>query len=290
MSNGDLIDITMRHSGELVEDYAVHLAAIGKAASTVRLRCYHVQRALRVADAQAVTIGAAQLEKYLGSQHWRPASRKSAIESLRGFFGWLVSVGARDTDPTEGLCSPPQPLPCPKPIPKAVIARALRAAGGQDYWLLRVAIATGLRRGELARLHSTDVEDNWVRVTGKGGRTRRVPVPEDVAEWLEAQRGYVFSRTGSQPADASAISRRIRRLTGYSPHALRHRFATETYAYSHDLRAVQTMLGHASVATTQRYVATDDDALLAAVGWAVIETEMPPRLGAVPGRGGGGGM
>lgn len=248
-----------------------HLKAVGRTQGTIRTRLHYVHRMLSDIDASPWAITAEQLEAWLaGHTEWTPATRRSAIASARLFFRWAQRAGHRLDDPTIYLDSPRTPRPCPKVMPCEVLRDALRNADDDTRWLLRLLATTGLRRAEAAQVHSRDVEGDWLRVHGKGGVTRLVPLPEDVRDWLLSQQGWAFPSAYGGHVQADAITKRVKRATGRTPHSLRHRYATLAYQQSHDLRAVQRLLGHASIATTQLYVGSglDEARAAASAAWA----------------------
>lgn len=254
-----------------VGDWTAHLRAQGRSEGTIALYARYVTRMLTTLGMAPIEVSWADLETWLAAHQWKASTRKSAVTALHGFFSWLQESGLRTDDPARGLTAPRQPAPCPKPMPEATLAHGLDCSDGEVWWMLRLLATTGLRRAEAAKLHRDDVAGGWARVTGKGGRTRRVPVPPDVEAWIATRPGWVFPSPRSDgPITPDAIGKRCRRATGMSPHTLRHRYATQAYRATHDLRSVQRLLGHASVATTERYVAWNDDELVAAasVTWA----------------------
>lgn len=264
-------DMTRGLQRRAVEQWMQHLRAIGRSADTIRVRSHYVRRMLADLDMSPWTVTENDLERWLSAQKWGASTRRSALASLRGFFAWAVQAGHRLDDPARFLASPRSPRPCPRPIPDAVLEVALRNADDETRWLLRLLASTGLRRGEAAKVHSCDVEGDWLRVVGKGGVTRRVPLPADVRDWIASHHGFVFPGRFGGHVHREWVTRRVTRATGgYGPHTLRHRYATRAYAASHDLRAVQRLLGHASVATTQAYVASGDDAAIAAAAAAWV--------------------
>jgi integrase len=139
--------------------------------------------------------------------------------------------------------------------------------------MLRLANELGMRRGEVAQVHPENdlVRDlvGWsLLVHGKGSRNRVLPLPADLAEVLRAApSGYLFpSPTGTHLTPhwvGTLVSRALQ--DGTTMHQLRHLCATEVHDQTHDLRLVQTLLGHASLATTQRYVAVDDSKVREAI-------------------------
>ena len=117
--------------------------------------------------------------------------------------------------------------------------------------MLRLAAECGLRRSEIARVNSRDVMDDLLGksliVTGKGDKQRIVPLPDDLADYIEQCGGWLLP-------------------DGWGCHSLRHRYATKTYEQTHDLFLVARLLGHSSVETTQIYVAMPDSRLRSALG------------------------
>ena len=131
----------------------------------------------------------------------------------------------------------------------------------------------GLRRCEVATVKGADVTGQWLRVTGKGGHTRMVPLPRHLAARVRSTPGWVFPGA----IDGHLSARRVGEIVGallpdgVTAHALRHRYATRVYQRSGDIRAVQTLLGHAKLDTTMIYVAVHDDARMtaAASSWTL---------------------
>lgn len=257
-----------------MDQYRQHLRSRGLRPATVRAYCSWLARLESWADADILDLDAEDLERWLTEHRWAPASHAKAVQAIRAFFAWAHLTGRIDHDPAAGLRGARIPAGVPDPCPDAVLAAALERAEGVDYWRLRIAADTGLRRAELAALHSDDVRElpggPVLRVTGKGGRVRHVPLPPDVAAWLSMLHGHLFPGRAGATMSPSAVGRWYTQHLGLHPHSLRHRYATRAYAASHDIDAVRVLLGHSSVATTQVYVAVADDALAAAArgAWA----------------------
>ena len=251
-----------------------HLRARGLRPATIDAYTGWVRRLASWADADPATLTADELERWL-AQHpdWKPWTHAKAVAAVSYYFRWLVRTGRRDDDPAADLRPARRPQPCPDPCPQDVYANALDHAQGQDYWRLRLAADTGMRRAELARCHSSDVAQlvtgPTLRIDGKGGRVRWVPIPDDLAQWLTFQRGYAFP-VGDRHMTPMGVGSWYRRHLGLHVHALRHRYATLAYQQGHDLNAVRQLLGHSDAATTQCYLAVaDEDLRRAASGaWA----------------------
>lgn len=248
-----------------------HLGAKGRSTGTIEMRQRYVCRMLDHRNPASVTT--ADIEEWLaGFPEWAPETRRSAIASLRSFYAWWCVTHPGAVNPAGGLEAPGHSEPCPKPCPDAVFEAALERARGDRWWLLRIAGSTGLRRAELAGLSPRMVEGQFLRIRGKGNKTRRVPIQTDVQQWLSGRGPWAFpSRySGHGHVEPDAVGRRIARALGqpWTAHTLRHRFATVTYRACGNLTVVMRLLGHSSLATTERYLATGDDDLLSAVAWA----------------------
>ena len=126
-------------------------------------------------------------------------------------------------------------------------------------------------RAEIANLHADNIEleTGQLRVTGKGSKTRMLPCHPVLLPYLEAAKakgGHVFPNQNGKPLSPTTVGRLVKPYLGtLSTHSLRHRFATQVHANSHDLRAVQDLLGHSSLATTQRYLMVTNEQKSAAV-------------------------
>lgn len=150
--------------------------------------------------------------------------------------------------------------------------------------MLKLAGVCGLRRGEIARVRREDITEDLVgwtlRVRGKGGHERLVPLPDDLArEILKQSPGWLFpSPKTSGPLTAAHVGVLVSALLpeGWTCHTLRHRCATVAYADQRDLRAVQELLGHAKPETTALYTEVPLDAIRSAVRATSVGWMMAP--------------
>lgn len=244
-------------TGEL-DLWAAWLAAEGTAAGTVYLYRRYVQR---LADAHPLgTVTGDQLVVWMAGQGWGPSTRKNARTAFNRYFTWAVRRGLRVDDPTDGLRAVRQPPPCPRPAADAAFVRACQQASSEELLMLLLGASCGLRRAEIAGLHTDMISGGEIRVTGKGGRTRQVPVVNEdlarmLAEWPE---GWLFPGRFGGPVTPDYVGRRLSTLlgAGWTGHSLRHRYASAVYAGSRDILALQDLLGHSSPETTRRYVDT----------------------------------
>ena len=260
----------MQTAGGLLGGYLTHLSAAGRSTNTIKQRTTYVRQALAVLD--PMTASTDDMEAWIADHpQWSAETRRAAVASLRGFHGWLRRSGKRADDPTLDLITPPRPSPDPRRMPDDVLHLAIAVSDPTTSFLLRLLATTGLRRSEAANLHRDDLDGDLLRVKGKGNRVRLVPVPEDVAARIRQARGYVFATRTGRPQSPKWVWERVTAATGgRTPHSLRHRYATLAYQQSHDLRAVQRLLGHASIATTQLYVGSglDEARRAASAAWA----------------------
>ena len=224
----------------------------------------------------------------------RPTVARKAA-ALRKFFGWLRRRGVVAADPTRNLRTPKGDRRLPK-VPKSAEVTALLeepppategiegAVALRDAAVLEVLYGAGLRISELCGLGPADVDlrGGMVTVLGKRSKIRRVPLGEAAIAAIRAylDRGRTNISGPLTPPDALFLNRRGRRLTprdarrilerrllsdgrAISPHSLRHAYATHLLEGGADLRAVQELLGHADVATTQLYTHLTKDRLRA---------------------------
>jgi len=244
-----------------------------------------------VADWRSVT--AAQASDWVhspSSSAYSVASLARKLSALRMLARFLVREKIRDDDFTELLSGPKPVRKMPATLSTAEIVRLLDASQGsdprslRDRALLELFYSSGLRVSELAALmlQQIDLEQGVIRVFGKGSKERMVPVggkaAEAIANYLTLGRPHlVKARTGSQlflNSRGGALSRvmlwmlvkkyaqRAGIAKNVKPHGLRHSFATHLLTGGADLRAIQEMLGHANIATTQIYTTVEPSRLL----------------------------
>jgi integrase/recombinase XerD len=217
--------------------------------------------------------------------HLAPASLKLEVVALKIFFRWLAAEKRIPTDPAEVLPLPRIERYLPETLNEPDIRRLLEAVdltatrGLRDRAMLELLYASGLRAAELvgARLENLDLDQRFIRVTGKGDKTRLVPVGREacaaIITYLERERpAFVSKRTGSHiflsrfgksltTVRLWQIVKGYAALAGFAqnvyPHLLRHSFATHLLGGGADLRIIQELLGHADISTTQIYTHVD---------------------------------
>ena len=210
-----------------------------------------------------------------------PRSSARHLSTLRRFYRYLLIQGRTQADPTADVRSPVIGRPLPKNISEQGVEKLLStpprdtALGSRDRAMLETIYASGLRVSELVglTLNELDLTTGLVRVVGKGGRERIVPLGEEASESLREYLGQARSDIlKAQLTDAVFVTRRggpmtrqafwqlIKRYAQqagigaeFSPHSLRHAFATHLLNHGADLRTVQMLLGHTDLSTTQIY-------------------------------------
>ena len=222
------------------------------------------------------------------------------VSALRSFYRFCGRTGRIDINDLSWLRAPRPPKSVPKPVSeedaRALLAAIFRRRGGdwakqRDFALLMMLYGSGLRISEALDLTRRDVPlGDWLRITGKGGKIREVPVLPAIAEAVAAYIGTcpfdggpdapLFVSARGNAFGARAAQRLVESLrlelslpAHVTPHALRHAFATHLLGNGADLRAIQELLGHASLSTTQRYTNVDEAHLLR------LHRETHPRSG-----------
>ncbi|CQD13989.1 integrase [Corynebacterium sp. HMSC077D10] len=266
MTNASLTYSSDDYPHSVVELFADELRAIGRSEGTISVRTSHVRRVLQYVGKPLDAIEHGDLIAWLASGEWGAYARSSARSSLRQFFAWAQKAGYTLSDPAADIPAVRRPRGVPRPMPDAYIVDALRdpKLDARAHLAIELMSMCGLRRAECARVRAGDVEpvgQGWqLRVEGKGGHVRVVPCPPHLAQRIRRAGGWLFPGAVDGHISPAWLGKLVSRVLhgGYSPHKLRHRFGSVAYERSHDLRAVQELLGHASLSTTQVYVASTD--------------------------------
>jgi integrase/recombinase XerD len=226
----------------------------------------------------------------LATKHYRVGSVSRKLSALRSFARYLVAEKIREDDFTAIVVGPKTTRRIPVTLTPDELERLLAAPSGgdahalRDRALLELFYSSGLRVSELAALtlQNIDLEHGFVRVFGKGSKERVIPVGGKAADaltsYISAGRAhFVRSKTGSHvflnkhggPLSRVMLWMLVKKYAkragitkNVKPHGLRHSFATHLLAGGADLRAIQEMLGHASISTTQIYTAVEAQRLI----------------------------
>lgn len=259
------------HWTEPLRRFDRYLMSAGIARSTRQLRHHQLRRAARWLKCPPEEVTYERLERYVGHSAWKPSTRRNARAALRVFFAWALVRGLVESDPAAALPSVRVPTGTPRPAPDHSLRSGLRWADSRVELMIRLAAHAGLRCCEIAAVRPRDVETDMVgsslRVVGKGSRVRLVPLPDDLAAVVRNHDGeWLFPGQIDGHLSAAYVSKLVSQSLpeGVTAHMLRHRYATRAYAAERDLLAVQRLLGHASVATTQVYTRVPDGALRSA--------------------------
>jgi integrase len=242
--------------------------AAGTSPQTLRLRLHYLTRLSLAADRPLLELTADDLSCFLAHPSWAPETRRSARSAIRSFFRWAVDTEQLSRDPSRALPNVRVPTGRPRPTPEAVFIDALLTARPRERLMILLAGYAGLRRSEIARVHTDHIQGGELRVVGKGGRVRMVPLhPRLELELHSIPAGWAFPGHDQGHLTPGHVGYLIKKLLGpdWTAHTLRHRFATRAYSVDRDLLAVQTLLGHSKPETTRRYTAIPDGALTAAV-------------------------
>ena len=228
-------------------------------------------------------VNQADIQQYLAVKfpQSKPRSISRLIASMRRFYRYALRENLITTDPTLQIESPKLPRNLPKSLNEQEVEDLLGAPninqpiGLRDRAMLELLYASGLRVSELVtvKVNEVSTQDGVVRITGKGSKTRLVPMGEEAADWIDQylkdSRPKILD---GQMSDALFMTKRGGAMTRQafwylikryalladiskhmSPHVLRHAFATHLLNHGADLRVVQMLLGHADISTTQIY-------------------------------------
>ncbi len=232
-------------------------------------------------DLDLLTLSRQELREWLidlGSEKLSENSRRRLISAVRGFYKFLMFDGHVTKNPAEDLVAPQKGFYLPRFLNRAEIETLLAAPdtstenGLRDRAILELMYASGLRVSEVVNLkiHEVETDAGILTCTGKGSKTRRVPVGSSAVEWIKSYLAMrrkienieidkMFANSNGVPITRQSIYVSITEyaekcgLEGVSPHTLRHSFATHLVQNNADIRSVQQMLGHADISTTQIY-------------------------------------
>jgi site-specific recombinase XerD len=302
-SAGQTLQISGAWSDALValqDDLRARASAV-KTMRAYEIDCAQLARWATTRDLAPAQLDSREIRRFLASSTLggnAPSTTARKLAAIRALLRVQVSLGLREDNPADLLSAPKRPQRLPRVLKPGEIAALLDEIPAttplelRDRALFELGYASGLRAEELVTLTvtSVDFDAEIVRVEGKGGKTRLVPVGEPavaaIARYLERARPALAGGTGAadQALFLSKSGRRLntsdvrRRLAGWvrhaaartpalagaHPHALRHSFATHLLEGGADLRAIQELLGHSTISTTQVYTRVESGRLRAA--------------------------
>lgn len=306
--------------GRAPETMRAYLADIGRYLAALSARAE--DRSLTAAiDAAGRTDARAWLAA-LAAEGRGPVGVKRALSALKTFYRWREQVADSPADAILAMKGPKRRGGLPRPAPTDAALALTRAPAGADWTARRDAAVfallygCGLRISEALDLRRADTPlGETLRVRGKGGKVREIPAPPAVSAALDAYLAAaparllaplgpldpIFRGAKGGPLQAPVLRRRLADLRAglglgpdATPHALRHSFATDLLRAGGDLRSIQELLGHASLASTQIYTKVEDSRLLETFDAAhprgarqTTAADARPRRGGSSGRGGG---
>lgn len=251
-----------------VIDFVRSMRARGCRQQTIQLRRYHAVRAIdELGPPPSWTKRG--VEDFLANPNWSPAARRSVHASLKALCRSIDDIPG--AGPLDSIPAPRVPRGVPRPLPDSTIRDALARADERTSLMIELMAYGGLRRGEVATVRAEDVTGQWLRVEGKGGHARAVPLPPHLAARVSrGGPGYLFPGQIDGHLSARRVGELIRDCLppGMTPHQLRHRYASTVYRTSRDIRAVQALLGHARLDTTMIYTAVDSESTAQAAAGA----------------------
>lgn len=251
----------------MINDWCDRLAYQERPQTTINLRRYQL---LRFAEdhPRPELVTEEQIATWLVSHRWSKQTRRSYRSAIRRFYQWAVRTKRLQADPTADLDPVTADALIAKPAPEDIVDAAMVRADDRVQLMLLLASRQGMRRGEIARLHTDDLVRDLLGcsliVHGKGGKDRQIPVNGEVLRRLRAcPPGFVFPGQCDGHLSAPYVGKLMSRAleAGWTAHTLRHRFATRAYGQTRDLFAVQELLGHRRPETTRGYVRLPDDAM-----------------------------
>lgn len=250
----------MGPDARLIEGFCKSQRIVGMSPMTIRRRKQTLSQYVReVGPLADATID--DIESWIGERE-KPATRQALLGDLRKFYQWAVDRGHLDHDPTAGLGNVKVGKRIPRPVPDDLLRLAIDEARPKLRATIMLGAYAGLRVSEIAALRWEDVDFEHGKLFvrgGKGDKDRSVDLNPELAERLKRLRrrpdGYVIGTKGATVS--SVIRRHFARLgINYRPHDLRAAFATAMIAASNgNVILVARQMGHASVSTTQRYLA-----------------------------------
>jgi integrase/recombinase XerD len=260
----------------LPDDWSCWMRAEGMAERTISERTRIVACAGRYAGMDPSMLSTRQLVAYLANQP-SAATRQTYYGALRAWHRWLAETGQRPDDPTLGVRRPRAPRRRPKPVATTHLEKLL-ASGirGRTRAAVLLCAMQGLRVHEAAKMRGEDIdlEADTLRVVGKGGVDETIPLHPDVAAVASdfPRAGFWFpsyahpDRPVRRESLSAVISRAMKRAgVPGTAHSLRHWHATELVRSGVNVRVVQTLMRHSSLATTALYVQVDQDQQRAAL-------------------------
>ena len=265
-----------------IDEYLTAQRANGAQPTTINSRRQHLQHLAKRVGGNPWLITREELVEYAGAQTWAQETRRGRGNTFRSFWGWGKATKRCKRDVSKVLPKTRAGQPDPRPVPDRVYRKALMRATPRERLWMELARDHGLRRCEVALVHSDDISEDLVKVEhpddisedlvgysllvhGKGSKKRTVPLTPSMARALLAlPEGWAFPGDIEGHLSPRWIGKVVAELLGggWTMHKLRHSAGTNFYLHG-DLAIAQKLLGHASPTTTMIYVKVPDDSLRA---------------------------
>lgn len=266
-----------------VTSWAREQRVSGLAPASIELWTRYLRDLSRAHPGDPWTITRSEIIIWLDSHTWVSATRRSARTAVVVFFRWAEDTGLILISPAARLPKIKYQRPLPRPAPDDVIATAIHQASPRVRLMIMLGAFCGLRRREIAAVHTDHLDGQHLRVVGKGEKAREVPVPRPLAAVIRnAPPGWLFpSSYGAHLSPPYVGKLMSRALPGqWTAHTLRHAAATAWADAGLDLHELRELLGHASTATTEIYTLVRPERLITGVEAAALRLTTGPGTAA----------
>lgn len=260
---------------EAIASWGQYMTASACSVETIKQRTYYLRRVAGDLGGTPAEVTAQTLVAWLAAHDWAPNTLRAYRGALRAFYGFLMRRGDVEVSPAHQLPMVKVPRGRPRPAPEEAFRLAMRAGDDRARLAIMLAGVCGLRRGEITRTKREDLEEaiggHVLRVVGKGGHVRLVPVPAELVREIHSREpGWLFPSpvTPGGHLTPHHLGKIVSRCLpdGLTTHTLRHRCGTVALeASGGNLRVVQELLGHAKPETTALYTEISGSALRSAV-------------------------
>lgn len=249
-----------------IDAFLLAQSASGIASTSRRSRHQHLNHLARRILVGPWAVTTDDLAGYMAQMNWARETRRGRLTTFETFYAWAIKTGRAASNPVDGIDRVKPSDPRPRPVPDAVYLAALARADDDERLWIDLAAEHGLRRAEVAVIHSDDIVPTLLGhdliVHGKGSKLREVPLTRAMAEALLARveqqgRGYLFRGDDEGHVSARWVGTRVARLLSppWTMHKLRHRAATRFYvAAEGDPYVVADLMGWANIAMVRVYV------------------------------------
>lgn len=213
-----------------------------------------------------------EIQAWLGRDAWTVKTKETYWCHIVAFYRWCVRGRTQrlDWDPSEDIPRPRPPRGLPHPATDDQVRRALAELHRPMLLAVILAVGVGMRAAEIARAHRDDFTDQMVRIVGKGGKIRHVPMVDEVWQEVQGATGLLMTSAIGRRVSGNWVSNRCcaafkKAGLGTTLHSFRHTYATRLRRAGVDTLVISKLIGHSSVATTEIYVEVDDADLRRAV-------------------------